>query len=166
MAPPPPALVERAAAAAHAVLRAYRAAIGEEPGPAWGEIAPAAAARQLVEAAAVLAGEAPPEDEAHRAWVRRRTAEGWRWAERVRREERRHPGMCPWEVLPAEQRAKAVVWRAALRATAEALASAAAASSASSPPAPAPAPPPPPATHARRGGGRGKGAQGQGGAGG
>lgn len=108
---------EREAAAArhgHEVLRAYRAALGEEPGPAWEELPGVAHIRPLAMVNALAEGRGGGAEERHRRWLADRAAEGWRWAEREDRARRLSPCMRPWAALAPEQRAKDAVWCAAV----------------------------------------------------
>jgi hypothetical protein len=104
-----------AAAARHGweVLRAYRAALGEEPGPAW-EDAPGAAHVRTLVAVNVLARGDEGGEARHRRWLAERSAEGWRYAEREDRARRLSPCMRPWASLSPEQRAKDALWCAAV----------------------------------------------------
>lgn len=95
------------------VLRAYRAALGEEPGPAW-EDAPGAAHVRALVAVNVLARGDEGGEVRHRRWLAERAAEGWRWAEREDRARRLSPCMRPWASLSPEQRAKDALWCAAV----------------------------------------------------
>ena len=104
-----------AAAARHGweVLRAYRAALGEEPGPAW-EDAPVVAHVRTLVAVNVLARGDEGGEARHRRWLAERAAEGWRWAEREDRARRLSPCMRSWASLSPEQRAKDALWCAAV----------------------------------------------------
>lgn len=104
-----------AAAARHGweVLRAYRAALGEEPGPAWEDAPVVAHVRTLVAVNVLARGDVGGEAR-HRRWLADRAAEGWRWAEREDRARRLSPCMRPWASLSPEQRAKDALWCAAV----------------------------------------------------
>jgi len=108
---------EREAAAAqhgHEVLRAYRAALGEDPGPAWEDLPGVAHIRPLAMVNALVEGRGGSPEERHRRWLAARAAEGWRWAEREDRARRLSPCMRPWAALPPEQQAKDAIWCAAV----------------------------------------------------
>lgn len=108
---------EREAAAArhaHAVLRAYRAALGEDPGPAWEDLPGVAHIRPLAMVNALAEGRGGSPEERHRRWLAGRAAEGWRWAEREDRARRLSPCMRPWAALAPEQQAKDAIWCAAV----------------------------------------------------
>jgi hypothetical protein len=107
---------ETAAALAHGVLRAYRGALGEEPGPAWLDLdaGEREAQREAVAGLRKSVEDVGAPEARHRRWLAARAADGWRWAEGEDRARRLSPCMRPWAALAPEQRAKDALWRAAV----------------------------------------------------
>jgi hypothetical protein len=106
---------EYIARACHEANRVLQAASGEEPSPHW-ELAPAwqrESAREGV--AAALARRLTPRQQ-HDAWCESRYADGWTHGPVKDAVARTHPGLVPWDQLPAGQRRKDVLFAAIVEA--------------------------------------------------
>lgn len=101
---------------AHEVNRAYCEALGDfsheawEKAPEWQRKSAIAGVQQL------LANPGMSPHDMHEAWMAQKRAEGWKWGPTKDPEQRLHPCMVPFDQLPAEQRAKDHIFRAAVMA--------------------------------------------------
>jgi hypothetical protein len=100
--------IEQIASITHAANRAYRACIGEEPGPAWSDLSPQ-------EQHVIMAGveKAPTHSPLalHDDWVTAKLEAGWVYGEEHNVEARTHPNLRPYDELPEAQRRKDNLFR-------------------------------------------------------
>jgi RyR domain len=109
---------EQIARVAHEVNRAYCQALGDNSQPAW-EDAPdwqRSSARNGVEFHIANPGAGP--DHSHNAWLAEKTATGWKYGPTKDPEAKLHPCFVPYEMLPADQKAKDYLFRAIVHALA------------------------------------------------
>ena len=104
------------ARACHEVNRAYCAALGDTSQPAW-EDAP-----QWQKDSAMLGVElhvtnpnAGPEA-SHASWMAQKIADGWTYGAYKDPENKKHPCIVPFAMLPREQQAKDFIFRAVVHA--------------------------------------------------
>lgn len=106
-----------AARVAHEVNRAYCASIGDDSHLPWFE----APEWQIVSACkGVEAIRANPDitpDQLHESWAAQKIADGWVYGETKDPEAKTHPCLRPYAELPAEQRTKDALFRAAVLAS-------------------------------------------------
>lgn len=104
--------IEDAARRAHEINRAYCDAIGDTPQPSW-YAAPEwqrESARDGVRNA--RSGKTP--EELHESWLDHKRADGWTYGPEKDPERKTHPCMVPFAELPAKQRVKDYLFRAAV----------------------------------------------------
>ena len=104
------------ARACHEVNRAYCAALGDTSQPAWGD------APQWQKDSAMLGVElhivnpnAGPEA-SHASWMAQKIADGWTYGAYKDPENKKHPCIVPFAMLPREQQAKDFIFRAVVHA--------------------------------------------------
>lgn len=108
--------IELIARVAHEVNRALCAAYGDTSQLPWEE-APGWQRESALEGVRFALKNPDADDSAqHDAWVRARTADGWRYGDAKDQEAKTHPCMVPFDQLPPEQRAKDTLFRAVVRA--------------------------------------------------
>lgn len=103
---------ELIARTAHEVNRAFCAAIGDTPQPAWDESPDWQRASCLDGVRAILEGRVTSPEESHANWLAHKEADGWTWGPVKDPEKKQHPCMVPYVQLPAEQRVKDHLFRA------------------------------------------------------
>lgn len=98
-------LVDRIARVCHEANRAWRRAIGEEPGPGWDEapLEQRVSCRDGVLYA--LSGVRTPRAQ-HEAWLAERRAQGWTYGPVKDPDAKRHPCLVDYDELPENQRIK------------------------------------------------------------
>lgn len=113
--PPAGHPLDRIARVCHEVNRAYRTALGEDPGPTW-EDAPAWQRESIRMGVDLhLMGDFGPEA-SHMAWLKTKEEAGWKWGQVKDPEAKVHPCMVPFAELPREQQAKDFIFRAVVHA--------------------------------------------------
>jgi hypothetical protein len=104
--------IEQMARMAHEVNRAYRQAIGEEPGPEWGE-APAQTKKSMLNGVIFhLVNPTAGPKNSHENWLNDKRLRGWTFGSEKNEARREHPCMVPFAELPIEQQAKDYIFRA------------------------------------------------------
>jgi len=104
---------------AHEVNRAYREAIGEEPGPKWEELD---AETQRSTQNGVIYRIAHPESTPramHANWSQLRIDCGWKYGPEKNIEKKEHPCLVPYAELPEAQRVKDNLFMAVVDVSAE-----------------------------------------------
>lgn len=105
---------EQIAQIAHEVNRGYCASLGDVSQPAWADATEADRASKL--AGVKMYAEKPEStpEQAHESWLATKAAEGWKYGETKNAKKKEHPCFKPYAELPAEQRAKDYIFRAAV----------------------------------------------------
>lgn len=109
---------ELIALVAHEINRAYCASLGDTSVPAWADAPAAHQASMLAGVDMHLANPDATPEASHAAWLETKTAEGWTYAEVKNVEAKQHPCMLPYDQLPAAQKSKDYLFRAAVHALA------------------------------------------------
>ncbi len=107
--------VEQAAKICHEVNRAFREAIGEDPGPSW-KAAPVSIQHSAISGVKyhLDSPDALPVD-SHNEWLAERRRDGWQYGPEKDATKKLHPNMVPYDQLPKEQRAKDYIFAAIVR---------------------------------------------------
>lgn len=105
----------------HTINAAYCLSQGDDSQKPWDE-APEWQKESAVKGVEfVLANPDAPESATHDSWLAQKTADGWVYGEEKDEEAKTHQCIVPFEELPAEQKAKDYIFRATVKAVAEAL---------------------------------------------
>lgn len=110
-----PVEINQIARVCHEVNRAYCQSMGDMSQPTW-EDAPEwqrASARMGVDLHCM--GNFGPEA-SHISWMKQKLEEGWTWGPNKKPEQKEHPCLVPFSVLPREQQAKDFIFRAIVHA--------------------------------------------------
>ncbi|RJQ58026.1 MAG: hypothetical protein C4530_11410 [Desulfobacteraceae bacterium] len=107
---------ERIAQAAHEINRAYCQAIGDFSQPEWKD-APGWQRDSAIKGVRfhIENPDAGP-DHSHNAWLKEKEAAGWKYGPVKDPDKKEHPCFVPYEALPAEQKAKDFLFKAAVHA--------------------------------------------------
>lgn len=106
---------EKIARVCHEVNREYCRALGDHSQPRW-EDAPAWQRESSLNSVGLhLSGEHGPEA-SHASWMAQKLAEGWSYGAMKDPENKKHPCMTPFAMLPKEQQAKDYIFRAVVHA--------------------------------------------------
>lgn len=104
---------------AHEANRAYCEAIGDWTQPPW-YMAPSWQVESACQGVRFhLENDMTPE-QSHENWMRQKVADGWTWGPEKDPENKEHPCMVPYDMLPAEQQKKDHLFRAIVHALREA----------------------------------------------
>lgn len=107
---------EQIARIAHEVNRAYCAALGDNSQPAWEE-APDWQKNSVLNGVALHLHNPDIDPEAsHAAWCAKKEADGWIYGPIKDMENRTHPNLVLFDLLPREQQAKDFIFRAVVHA--------------------------------------------------
>lgn len=109
-----PHLVEACARHAHEVNRAYCDAIGDPSQRRWDEAEEWQRESMRRGVRAILSGDAQEPEALHAAWLAAKVAEGWMLGPVKDAVAKTHPCMVPYSDLPAEQKVKDHLIRAAV----------------------------------------------------
>lgn len=111
--------IEKIAAVAHDVNRAYCLALGDTGTPMW-KHAPAWQRESAVKGVEFyIANPGATLEQSHEEWLQRKLADGWRHGDVKDAERKTHPCCVPYALLPVEQRAKDYIFGAVVRALTE-----------------------------------------------
>ncbi len=111
--------IQACAQAAHDANRAYCQTIGDHTQFPWDQAPPWLRAASIKGVTGVLKGNTP--EQSHEVWVKNMKAGGWTYGPAKDTYRRAHPSIVPYSKLPAEQRAKDVLYTAVVSAMAAAL---------------------------------------------
>ena len=103
--------LEIIARAAHEVNRAYCAGIGDTSQLAWDDAPDWQRASAIMGVSFHVAAPRTPE-ESHNSWMAQKVADGWSYGAYKDPENKKHPCMCSYSELPAEQRIKDHLFKA------------------------------------------------------
>lgn len=104
--------VEYAARVAHLVNRAYREAIGEDPGPAWKDAPEEQVRSTFLGVINLMKNPDTTPEQSHESWLEEKRRQGWTWGPVKDAEKREHPCFLPYDRLDKEQRVKDHLFRA------------------------------------------------------
>ncbi len=111
--------IQACAQAAHDASRAYCQTIGDHTQVPWDQAAPWQRAHCIKGVTGALKGETPAQS--HEAWKKMMKDCDWRYGPEKDAYRKEHPSIAPYSKLPAEQRAKDVLYIAVVSAMAKAL---------------------------------------------
>jgi hypothetical protein len=110
--------VERIARVAHEVNRAYCQALGDNSQPTWADAPDWQKSSALAGVRFHLDNPDAGPDHSHNEWLREKRATGWKYGRVKDAEKKEHPCFVPFEMLPAEQKAKDFIFRSVVHALA------------------------------------------------
>jgi hypothetical protein len=99
---------------AYEVNRAYRAAISEDPGPAWDD-ADIELQRSMSHAVNYHRHVTLSFADSHELWMKHKIEEGWKWGAQKDTKHKLHPCLVNWNALPQSQRVKDVLFTTIVR---------------------------------------------------
>lgn len=106
------------AALAHAINVGYSASLGDLNHKPWAETPPDIQASVVAGVEMHLANPNTTPEQSHEAWLAHKASEGWSYGEAKDFEKKTHPCFLPYADLPAEQKSKDYIFRAAVHAAA------------------------------------------------
>ena len=98
--------VERIARVAHDAMRAWKRAIGQDPGPEWEDAEDWMRVSSRAAVAHRLANPSAPASAEHERWMAEKRAAGWRYGPERNDAEKVHPMLVDYARLPEEERKK------------------------------------------------------------
>lgn len=101
---------------AHEINRAYCASLGDTSQPAWEDAPEWQKSSALAGVDMHLAKPDATPEQSHESWLAQKLAEGWKYGPTKDAEKKEHPCCVPYADLPAEQKAKDYLFRAAVHA--------------------------------------------------
>ncbi len=103
---------------AHEINRAYCAAIGDNSQPAW-EDAPDWQKDSAIKGVAFHLETDRTPQESHASWMKQKKEEGWTYGAFKDPENKKHPCICEYDLLPETQRVKDYLFKAVIESTRE-----------------------------------------------
>lgn len=108
--------IEQVAKIAHEINKAYCLSIGDESQPSW-EDAPEWQKESAIDGVLFhLNNENAGPDASHNNWMSQKIQSGWKYGEIKDPENKLHPCIVPFEMLPKEQQSKDYLFRAVVHA--------------------------------------------------
>lgn len=105
-----------AAKTAHELNRAYCLSLGDDTQPAWEDAPDWQRESAQIGVEMHLANPDATPEQSHESWLKQKVADGWVYGEVKDAEAKTHPCCVPYAELPAEQKAKDYIFRAAVHA--------------------------------------------------
>jgi len=105
-------IIEKAARIAHGINRVYCIAIGDDSQVSWDEAPDWQKDSARNGAKFVLEHHEVTPEQSHINWLKQKQHEGWKYGPVKDAEKKEHPCCVPYSELPAEQKAKDVIFSA------------------------------------------------------
>ena len=113
--------IEGIARVCHAANRAYCTMIGDYSHTIWDKSSDSIRSGIIAGVKFTLENpDATPESQ-HQAWYKQKEADGWRYGPVKNTEDKEHPCMLPYDMLPKQQRIKDALFQAIVKSLAPAL---------------------------------------------